>query len=51
MGDNRDRSRDSRSFGPVSLDSVVGRALLRYWPVEDVGFFQLFRLMWFTYSN
>ena len=38
MGDNRDRSNDSRSFGPVPIDNVVGRAWLSYWPLEQVGF-------------
>jgi signal peptidase I len=37
LGDNRDRSNDSRSFGPVPIDNVVGRAWLSYWPPEDVG--------------
>jgi signal peptidase I len=37
LGDNRDRSNDSRSFGPVAIDNVVGRAWLSYWPPEQVG--------------
>lgn len=32
MGDNRNASRDSRSFGMLSIDLVVGKALLVYWP-------------------
>jgi signal peptidase I len=31
MGDNRDRSHDSRFFGPVSKDLVKGRAFMVYW--------------------
>ncbi len=31
MGDNRDRSLDSRSWGTVSLDLVLGSARLVYW--------------------
>ena len=38
MGDNRSDSRDSRFFGPISEDSIVGRAFLRVWPIGNVGF-------------
>ena len=37
LGDNRDHSNDSRSFGPVPIENIVGRAWLSYWPVEDIG--------------
>ena len=37
LGDNRNRSNDSRSFGPVPIDNIVGRAWLSYWPPDDVG--------------
>ena len=33
LGDNRQRSSDSRSWGPVSRDQIVGRVLYRYWPL------------------
>lgn len=36
MGDNRPNSRDSRFFGPVPVDSIVGRAFVRYWPLGDL---------------
>lgn len=32
MGDNRGDSSDSRVFGPVPVDDVIGRALLVAWP-------------------
>ncbi len=37
MGDNRSASRDSRIFGPVLLDQIVGHALFRYWPLDQFG--------------
>ncbi len=37
MGDNRNNSRDSRVFGPVTRDRIVGEAIIRYWPPSDVG--------------
>jgi signal peptidase I len=37
MGDNRGSSQDSRAFGPVSEDLVLGRAWLRYFPLDRVG--------------
>ena len=33
QGDNADESTDSRDFGPVSPDAIVGRVLFRYWPL------------------
>ncbi|MBI2009658.1 MAG: signal peptidase I [Candidatus Chisholmbacteria bacterium] len=37
MGDNRPGSSDSRAFGPVPVESIVGRAWIRYWPVSKLG--------------
>ena len=36
MGDNRANSLDSRSFGPIPAGQLVGRVVLRYWPLEQV---------------
>jgi signal peptidase I len=35
MGDNRNNSSDSRSFGSVSAQDIIGRAWLVYWPPSD----------------
>lgn len=37
LGDNRPVSRDSRAFGPVHADQIVGQVLLRYWPPARIG--------------
>jgi signal peptidase I len=37
LGDNRNHSNDSRSFGPVPIENVVGRAWISYWPPEELG--------------
>lgn len=43
MGDNRNNSRDSRRFGPVTREHVVGEALVRYWPPSEWGIVEHFR--------
>ncbi|HUP54862.1 MAG TPA: signal peptidase I [Methylomirabilota bacterium] len=37
MGDHRSNSADSRTFGPVEIDQIIGRAWLRYWPLDTFG--------------
>jgi signal peptidase I len=36
MGDNRDNSEDSRVFGAIDEDTVVGRAFIRVWPITKL---------------
>lgn len=36
LGDNRNRSSDSHSWGFVPVDLVVGKALVVYWPLDDL---------------
>jgi signal peptidase I len=43
MGDNRNVSNDSRSFGPVSYDRIIGEVLLRYWPLDELGIVHQYR--------
>ncbi len=38
LGDNRGNSRDSRVFGPVDEDLIVGRAFVRVWPLGRLAF-------------
>lgn len=37
LGDNRNASNDSRSFGMIPYDDIIGRAWFRYWPLDEVG--------------
>ncbi|MBI5139664.1 signal peptidase I [Candidatus Nomurabacteria bacterium] len=39
MGDNRSASSDSRSWGPLPKENLVGRALLRLLPINKVALF------------
>ena len=38
IGDNRDGSSDSRHWGPVPLENIVGKVLVRYWPPYEFSF-------------
>ncbi len=37
MGDNRNRSQDSRVFGPINRDRIDGKAWFRIWPLGHFG--------------
>jgi signal peptidase I len=40
LGDHRQQSTDSRCFGTVAVDQVIGRAWLRFWPLSTIGILQ-----------
>lgn len=37
LGDNRRISKDSRYFGPITEDQIVGKAVFRFWPLNKIG--------------
>ena len=37
LGDNRTNSSDSRYFGPVPIDRIIGKAWIANWPPKDIG--------------
>lgn len=37
LGDNRGASNDSRNFGMVPEENLVGRAAFSYWPLDHLG--------------
>ena len=39
MGDNRNHSYDSRQFGPLEEDFIVGRAMVRVLPLDRLDYF------------
>ena len=43
LGDNRRASSDSRDWGFLSNEHVLGRAWISYWPTDAIGFLHAFR--------
>jgi signal peptidase I len=37
LGDHRDISKDSRTFGSINDDKIIGKAVLRFWPLGKFG--------------
>jgi len=37
LGDNRTESSDSRSWGPLTRDRIIGKVIYRYWPPASFG--------------
>jgi signal peptidase I len=39
MGDNRPSSDDSRFWGPIPKEWIIGQAIVSYWPPDRIGIF------------
>ena len=37
LGDNRDNSRDGREFGSVKISKILGKGMIVYWPLNNMG--------------
>ena len=46
MGDNRPASDDSRYWGPIPADSIIGEAFATYWPLDRIGGFEAICVPW-----
>ena len=40
LGDNRNQSYDSRSFGAIPRSLIIGEAIFRYWPLNDFAWIE-----------
>jgi signal peptidase I len=39
LGDNRAHSLDSRIFGPIKKEQIIGRVIIRLWPLNSISLF------------
>ena len=37
ISDDRSNTNDSRTWGPVQINNISGKALFRYWPLNRLG--------------
>lgn len=42
MGDNRDNSLDSRTWGPLDRSYIIGKVVAAYWPLSDLELFNTY---------
>ncbi len=44
LGDNRNNSSDSQNWGALPLEGIIGKAVLVYWPLENLGWIPHYNL-------
>jgi signal peptidase I len=45
LGDNRNNSNDSKNWGSLDMDAIIGKAVLIYWPPENLGLIPHYNLV------
>ncbi|MCH7588112.1 MAG: signal peptidase I [Chloroflexi bacterium] len=41
LGDNRNNSNDSKNWGALSTDAIIGKAVFIYWPPSEIGLIEV----------
>jgi signal peptidase I len=45
LGDNRNNSSDSQNWGSLGAEEIIGKAVIVYWPITDLGIIPHFELV------
>jgi len=45
LGDNRNNSSDSQNWGSLASDNIIGKAVVVYWPINDLGIIPHYELV------
>lgn len=45
LGDNRNNSSDSQNWGSLEAENIIGKAVIIYWPITDLGIIPHFDLV------
>jgi signal peptidase I len=45
LGDNRNNSNDSKNWGMLDIEAIVGKAIFIYWPLAEVGIIPHYQLL------
>jgi len=45
LGDNRNNSSDSQNWGSLEAEDIIGKAVVIYWPITDLGIIPHFDLV------